>query len=305
VDGLIGRRAGPTVKILPSTIYWSGLQRWGILAAPLSPDQVALRRRLVQEDADELAERQGGAWHPTLPAAPAGFPDDCPGGFDLTVDEAEWLRDRILDRAPGSLLAHLVAVTSAPDPASAFPWFDTVTVDAPATVADVLRHARWFSLVMHGPALLYNLLVAEAYVAAGHNAVSDTVDEYRAELESWASDVEDQRSGLKRWDTSEFWATVVMENPRIRPLTRRFVDVWVDRAVHGSVAEVAEDQELRGVVRERERFQKKSQARLSNPRLLASWSGASGAAPLTFRWSQVRRIVTDIHDGMGGDRAGA
>jgi hypothetical protein len=96
-----------------------------------------------------------------------------------------------------------------------------------------------------------------------------------------------------------------MENPRIRPLTRRFVDVWVDRAVHGSVAEVAEDQELRGVVRERERFQKKSQARLSNPRLLASWSGASGAAPLTFRWSQVRRIVTDIHDGMGGDRAGA
>jgi len=36
VEGLIGRQAGPKVKTLPSTIYWNGLDRWGVLAAPMS-----------------------------------------------------------------------------------------------------------------------------------------------------------------------------------------------------------------------------------------------------------------------------
>ena len=43
---------------------------------------------------------------------------------------------------------------------------------------------------------------------------------------------------------------------------------------------------------------KKKQARLDNPRLLERWNGASGAGQLSFRWTQVRRVILDIHDGL-------
>ena len=42
-------------------------------------------------------------------------------------------------------------------------------------------------------------------------------------------------------------------------------------------------------------------SRLANDRLLRTWSGASGSAPLTYRWSQVRGIVRDLHDGRQRD----
>ena len=34
VDGMIGKVAGKTVRVLPSQIYWSALQRYGILCDP-------------------------------------------------------------------------------------------------------------------------------------------------------------------------------------------------------------------------------------------------------------------------------
>jgi len=100
VEGLIGRRAGPTVKILPSSIYWTGLERFGILSEPGSPEQVI--RRLasgatVNLDADELADRVQGVWHATLPKAPPGFSSTVDGGFALTSEEAHWLRERLLE----------------------------------------------------------------------------------------------------------------------------------------------------------------------------------------------------------------
>ena len=41
VEGLIGRFAGPAVRILPSTIYWNSLRRFGILRHDGTISQVA------------------------------------------------------------------------------------------------------------------------------------------------------------------------------------------------------------------------------------------------------------------------
>jgi hypothetical protein len=37
-EGLIGKRAGATLKNLPSTLYWSGLRRYGIALEPEARD---------------------------------------------------------------------------------------------------------------------------------------------------------------------------------------------------------------------------------------------------------------------------
>ena len=97
------------------------------------------------------------------------------------------------------------------------------------------------------------------------------------------------------------WDRITRVNPRIYGDTRRFVDTWLDAVTTGNAAAVAMNDQLRQLVSGREQAQKKAQSRLTNDRLLRTWSGKSGSAALTYRWPVVRRIVTDIHEGLTRD----
>lgn len=55
---------------------------------------------------------------------------------------------------------------------------------------------------------------------------------------------------------------------------------------------------MRAFIRRREREHKRSQARLVNKRLLQSWLGSSGSGQLVYRWTQLRPVLHDIHDGL-------
>ncbi|MEM1332478.1 MAG: DUF6361 family protein, partial [Actinomycetota bacterium] len=89
-DGLIGRVAGHRVKIVPSTIYWSGLQTLGIV--PPAAERTDLDGWLRECGSAASARRLLA----DLPSPPVGFPKQLDGGFDLTIDESTWLRDRIV-----------------------------------------------------------------------------------------------------------------------------------------------------------------------------------------------------------------
>jgi Family of unknown function (DUF6361) len=115
---------------------------------------------------------------------------------------------------------------------------------------------------------------------------------------------DDSRHQLAAWDPAGFWDFVLLGNPRIGPVTRGFVTAWIGAVRAGRAAAAAESSDLRELVERRERLHKKAQSRLTNDRLLRTWSGAAGSARLTYRWSQVRRIVGDVIDGLDRD-AGA
>lgn len=302
VRGLIGRRAGPDLKILPSTIYWSGLVRYGILRGDVGPDQLGdTGTSTALQEADELAGRNVGDWHPTLPHPPAGFPDDVGTGFELTRPEAHWLQERIITAVPDTLLAHLVQRDGPPNPGSPAPWLDAACADAPDANRDQLEHARLFSIGMYGAALLYNLLVAERYEAARHTRIEEPVAGYRDRLGEWAQLCADAGHQLAAWDRPQMWRIIHDVNRRISPVTRSFVDTWLDAVVSAAINEVADSKPLRMLVAERERKHKKTQSRLTNERLLRTWSGEAGTAPLTYRWPVVRDIVIDIYEGALGD----
>lgn len=150
-----------------------------------------------------------------------------------------------------------------------------------------------FSLGMHGAALLYNLLIGERYEAVGHTRVDQPVADYRERLERWAEDCAAVASQLASWNRQQMWDLVLHANPRVGRLTRQFADTWLDAVLGGSWDSVADWDDLRTLVSAREQ-QKKKQSRLVNDRLLRTWSGESGSAQLTYRWPQVRRIITDI-----------
>jgi hypothetical protein len=62
-QGPIGPLAGPNVKILPSTIYWSGLVRYGILQRDAALSRLGCGARISQSGAVACAFRCGhGSW---------------------------------------------------------------------------------------------------------------------------------------------------------------------------------------------------------------------------------------------------
>jgi hypothetical protein len=73
---------------------------------------------------------------------------------------------------------------------------------------------------------------------------------------------------------------------------------WIDAVLDGTALNCMSDRHLRELVAERERRIKRGQSRLVNDKLLGAWAGESGAGRLTFRWSQVRRMVTDMQQGL-------
>ena len=288
-EGLIGSRIGPAVQTLPSAIYRTALIRWGILDEA-ADDTVATRN----EDG-ELTERAVSRWHRELPLAPDGFPHHVPGGFQLTGDEAGWLRERILRTTDGSMLAHLLRHPHRPDPAGGAPWENAVCADANGELATILRHARLFSTVMHGASLLYNLLLGRRYRAAGLTRIEAPVDHYTGRLRDWSGNLAGDGE-FGSWDLDEFWDLVYRHNPRIGPLTKDFVMKWIG-VVHDR-KNLEDDEVVHELVRHREQSLKKKQSRFTNDDLLARWNGASGAARMTYRWTQIHRLVTDVRDGL-------
>nr|BFE56493.1 DUF6361 family protein [Dactylosporangium thailandense] len=283
-DGLIGRRASTGVKTLPSTIYASALDRYGIDGGdePVPASD--------EPEAEELTDLRADRWPPNLPPVPKGFPDAIDGGLELRPDEADWLRERIATSAAGSLLAHLLEPGNRPQNDAPTPWSVSAALAAPEPARTILDHARNFSICMHGAALLYNLLLAEKYEDAGRDAIEPP--DYRDALADWA----DEMTTVGPWDRAGMWA--LLRNRATSASARVFIDAWTGLVLDGRTAGAADDRALRDLVAGREMAVKQKQSRLMNQKLLRSWTGASGSRQLVYRWPQVRRMLIDIHDGM-------
>jgi hypothetical protein len=305
VDGVIGGSVGMAVKNLPSALYWGGMRAHGILNDPTlsREDAVAaegararVRRPAAVQYQDEVAVAwDDGAFHPTLPAVPDGFPADVPAGFAMSYSEASWLRDRMLASSPDTMLEY--ALEHRPNADSVVPWEDSVLMSATGERSRVLDDARRFSTLMNSAALVYNLLLGEAYEHEGFDRVEDPVDEYRKRLNEWA-----ERPGLAAdiatWDRDAFWFRVMERNANVNLRSRRFIDDWLDLLGSADLSKLADNDAVRAFITRREREHKRAQARLTNKRLLQAWLGSSGSRALVYRWTQMQPIIHDIHNGL-------
>lgn len=305
-EGIIGKRAGANLKIVPSTMYWNGLVQFGILRRAIAPHQLGTRTQTSSE-ADELVERIPSDWDLSIPPRPARFPEEVAGAFNLTRDEATWLRERMITGAPHTLLANLLMADQAIDPC-AYPWFSATASTSAGDAEVALDQARCFSMAMQGASILYRLLVAERFEDVFPDA-SASVDSYADGYRAWA----DRACGeatLRGWDLDEFWLFVLERNARVSVVTRNSVTQWSELILDGSAARGLEaDSRARALVAQRERRLKGNQSRLVNDKLLGQWGGTGGmAAPdptdpwpvggLSYRWPNVQRLVNDIYEGV-------
>ena len=140
-DGLIGRQAGNSLKTLPSAMYWSALSHFGILTSSrMGREQTAVETRGAMSRRNSDESSPWGPWHPYLPPPPRDFPHSIDSGFTLSTDEASWLRDRIAQSAPNSLLGHLLY--DAPSEQSQFPWDDPAARRAESSITEFVKPLR-------------------------------------------------------------------------------------------------------------------------------------------------------------------
>ncbi|MCV7176145.1 DUF6361 family protein [Mycolicibacterium sphagni] len=303
-EGVIGGNVGMAVKNLPSALYWGGMRTHGILNDPTMSrddaiaaevDRVNSRRPVAGEYQDDVAAWHDGGFHPTLPSVPDGFPAKVPTGFAMSLSEAAWLRDRMLASSPDTMLEF--ALQHRPDANSDVPWEDSVLTSAEGERAKVLDDARRFSILMNSAALMYNLLLAEAYERESFDRVEAPVDDYRGRLDRWAEQPNLERD-ISTWDRGAFWYRVLERNPNVNLRSRRFIDDWLDLLNTASLSDLAHNESVRTFIIRREREHKRTQARLTNKRLLQAWLGASGSRALVYRWTQMRPVLHDIHNGL-------
>jgi len=290
--GVIGIDAGAALKQLPSAAYWSGLGVLGFRLYNGTQDQYhhsfdgyrLLMRGAprVPDDEDPIASIYRN-WHPTLDelgAASADFLEQAV--FALSPDEGAFVRELVLRRASKSFMAF---VSSSGSPTSvAYPWLHPRLASAPREIRRQLELAAIFSDVMHGAALLYNLLLAQ------RRGIEALVEELTARLEQWAGSIDAQALEM---DWVEFWQVASDGNPGIKFPTRRFVEDWFGRTL-ALGAGVADDAGTRSMVERRERQTKHAQARLSNPRRLETWTAPVGMGHLDYRWSVVQDVANDV-----------
>ena len=303
LDGLVGRFAGAAVRILPSSIYWNTLRRFGILRREGTEGQVAGLRQnsRPQDEATEFLGHSDSVWAPSTPSAPDDFFDYEICNFTLTQDEATWLAERIVDAVPDSLLQFLVMRGKRQSSSAQYAWDEPEAVAAEGPVRDALDEARRFAVAMHGAALLYNLLLAERAEELRLSRHERRRDEYKSRLDEWQKDFQAINPGA--WDLNGLWALIAAQGRPAALPTRSFVYEWVDLA-RASGGRLADDDKARELIRNRERVQKRGQARLINERLMLQWGGASGSGRLNFRWPVVRRILNEIVDGRENGHAG-
>jgi hypothetical protein len=300
--GVIGIQVGGSVRRLPSNVYWGGLHRWGIRRFPGSQPQY---HRLFDEFAraggggsrayrnDEGEPADGASlhnWDPGIPRPPAAFPDAA--SFQMRRQDGEYLRDQIRGTAPGTLLAHLVEQEE-PWAPTQFAWQHPVMDELPHRLQSQVRHARNFSEVIRGSALLYNLMLAEL------ESRDDLAQQYHSQLNAWAELLHSRRGAFARWDRREFWSTLHGAGVRVPGSAHRFVEEWLTLALSPAeeglgARKLPDDPQARTLVQRRERMLKRGRARLDNSDARRLWNGDAGTAQLAYRWPVVQTVVLDI-----------
>ena len=157
-----------------------------------------------------------------------------------------------------------------------------------------LGHAQNISEIMHGAALLYNLILAEL------TSKDELEQEYRTKLSEWTTIVAGRDEYLRSWSRGDAWVCVESEGGRIPSLTKEFVNRWCDLVLEVGPAAIPGNDGARLLIKNREKHLKGPLARIENLRPRELWQGASSAQRLQFRWSNAAVIIEDVVSALRG-----
>lgn len=295
--GVLGAVARDTLKRLPSSVYWAGLESWRIRRFRgaqsqyhRSLDAIYRRRKRAADNKEEEFQKDllTVTWHPKLPAPPDDFPHIL--DFNLRKDEALFFRDCIVTKHPQSLLAFLTLYGNPTD--CTFPWEHPQFAYLLERHQELLLYARMFSHLAYGAALIYNLQLAELK----HN--QDWIDKLRTGYSLWIDELD--LFALGRWSIPRLWELVIDQGHSITPRARNFVKQWKEFVISNPKG-IPDYPPARNLIRQREMLLKKNRSRFTNQRALDQWSGKAGLNKISYRWPVVQGYINDIQKALGAE----
>lgn len=299
--GTIGIEARAGLQRVPSSIYWNALKTLKICEFPgpqadymRSLDRFyQTRGALPLADDNDVVGRRVANWDVDLPPAPAGLPKEA--SFALSRKEADYLREMIRAHHPTSLFRFMIE-RRLPDDGIEFAWELADLKDADGELRRQVEHARCFSEVRQGAAILYNIILAR--MDPVREAVVETCLTLWAE---WLTLMASRRDAHKRWDLADFWRLLDLQPRPPRRPTRDFVEAWHALVVAEDPAAALESATAHALIRSRESAIKGALARTApgNRRAREMWRGESGLGQLDYRWSNAAVVIRDVQQGLG------
>jgi hypothetical protein len=311
-SGVIGIQRKLALKTVPSSIYWSGLQKFGIFK--LRGRSIQQFGKLVaksREDIEYEGEFVGGGspfWC-DMPPPPTDFKDMKFAELRLTQIEANWLSEQIISTSSvehPNLLSALAKMLLKNDVGFLdnkidFVWNLDLPDDADARLRELIRHSQFFSLLAQGASLIYNAMLIEKLQSHGREISFST--DYDNRLLEWARRA--SKVELSTWceKVDEFWGCLESLGIDASEKARGFVNGLAAMVVQHGLDGFCSNPEVRELIYQRESKHKKHQARLTNKDRLFAYQGEAGTGLMTFRWDSVKRLLNDIADGrsQGGN----
>ena len=294
--GVQGYASGKNLKRMPSSAYWGGLGIWGIRKrdwsiADYGRNITRLRASKKADGADETISNSLTTIWNDMPQAPADF---LSGNIDfkLTIEEAQFIVQRIRESNPNSLLAFLCS-----NPGLAgdtrYPW-EINTDSLPAELKNLLFDAQNISELTLGPQLVYNLLIARR---AGTELGRDVNDDVAYQLElltQWAHLVKSRHSELAEWakQLDNLWIKL-SEVANLPKRAREFVTKMIHLALEDP-DKFAEDSRVQKLVQQREFELKNNRSRFKNLEALKEWNSPGFGGQLRFRWQIAESYLSDL-----------
>ena len=302
-EGIIGRESRGALKRMPSNAYWRGLFLWGIRIAPGSIEQYQRRLarfggapdepQMLTDDKEPLAPKLR-VWHPALPKRPEDL--DEKARFELTPDEADFLRERICTNQPESALAHVLRRATSAIKAE-YVWEKAIPEMLPLDLRRTVDHARLFAWCAEGAPLVYAKMLAEM------KGSDESITDLEVLLGTWQEHVRNADAELRNWDRDSFWVLVSEMNPNLSSRTRAFAAAWIDVALRAAAGEsIWNDPAVRKLIYNRESQLKGALARLipENHRARDRWQRDVGGGAIDYRWGPAQIVLNDIIAGLHG-----
>jgi len=298
-EGVIGAISGEGLQRFPSSIYWAGLQTWGIrkFRGSLNDYYLCLnsyyhlkKGNITRDDQEVLLYRNFGEnWDEGLPKSPEVLPGK--EGLYLTKNEAQYLLEKLLINCRESLLTNIIYLhkTARRD----FVWENTFIDKLNNDLQIKVMHAQNFSEIMQGAALVYNYLLAEKKES------EELINKYKEKLAEWQIAMSSRAEIFLNWNLEHFWNLVYSElTVNVPSRTRRFIDQWIEIVLKNIDDIFVNKNEMEKFIYARELEVKGRRSRLGNPDYLEKWSGAAGTRQLDYRWHVVDKIINDIIRGL-------
>jgi len=285
--GIIGSqmyRQGRTVKVKPSTIYWSGLRAAGILRYPefsiSDACEIVYKKSMRQQEIslkleadDTRADDRDGLYdgHVVFEPIVPGYDYKKECSIRLEKHEAEYIY-RQFTKSPDtkdSLMAYLLTHKDI------FVKTENLDLIDPGPLPEQLRRlfelSRQFADFIQGAHILYNLIYSE-----------DSDDEVKEHYGNWLSH-----------DFYPIDLDAIIRDSACTPDTAAFLRDFRDSIESG------DDKKARRIVIEREIAVKRDRSKLNKPEeFMYSPDRRVHYYKIDFRFNTARQIIQDVFDGL-------